>query len=110
MKHCCQSMRDQVLEDHSATEASPEVELSTQPKVLYLDRFDEYGITVLDNGSSFLEIHYCPWCGTKLPDSKRQRWFKELQGLGVSDLTRDEIPQAYLSDAWFKDEIQTTSD
>jgi hypothetical protein len=25
-----------------------------------------YGLFIHDGGSSFLEIHFCPWCGTAL--------------------------------------------
>ncbi|KXO98382.1 DUF6980 family protein [Tsukamurella tyrosinosolvens] len=31
--------------------------------------FGEYGIRVHDGGSSWVTIAYCPWCGTKLPQS-----------------------------------------
>jgi hypothetical protein len=26
----------------------------------------DYGIPIHDGGSSFIEIEFCPWCGTKL--------------------------------------------
>ena len=37
----------------------------------YNERFDEYGLIIHDGGSSALLIQFCPWCGTKLPESKR---------------------------------------
>ena len=27
-----------------------------------------YGIPIHDGGTSMIVIHYCPWCGVKLPD------------------------------------------
>jgi hypothetical protein len=27
-----------------------------------------YGLIIHDGGSSFVQIDFCPWCGTKLPD------------------------------------------
>lgn len=41
-------------------------------KLIYFsEKFDEYGIIVHDGGSSFSVISYCPWCGSKIPLSKR---------------------------------------
>lgn len=39
--------------------------------IKYSSKFDEYGIPIYDGGTSYILIHYCPWCGTKLPKSKR---------------------------------------
>jgi hypothetical protein len=65
--------------------------------------FDEYGIIIHDGGSAVYTISYCPFCGKKLPDSKRDRWFDELEALGYeSPLVDDDIPKNYESDAWYK--------
>lgn len=41
--------------------------------VVYLPRFDEY---VIRTGDAPLGvIRFCPWCGERLPESKRDRWF-----------------------------------
>jgi hypothetical protein len=37
----------------------------------YQARFDEYGLIVHDGGTSVVTIGYCPWCGARLPESKR---------------------------------------
>ena len=29
-----------------------------------------------------ITINFCPWCGTQLPESLRDRWFEELELLG----------------------------
>ena len=39
--------------------------------IIYDSRFDEYGIIIHDGGNSYVAIGYCPWCGKKLPKSKR---------------------------------------
>ncbi len=39
--------------------------------IIYIKKFDEYGIKIWDGGSSSLIISFCPWCGQKLPNSKR---------------------------------------
>ena len=32
---------------------------------------DEYGLPIQDGGTSFIKIKHCPWCGVKLPESKK---------------------------------------
>jgi hypothetical protein len=38
------------------------------PDMLIAQARGGYGIIVHDGGSSFINIGFCPWCGTKLPD------------------------------------------
>jgi hypothetical protein len=71
--------------------------------VHYLPRFDEYGLIIHDGGESFQAISYCPWCGSKLPESKRDRWFDELADLGIDDPHEEDVPPQYLSDAWYRE-------
>ena len=67
----------------------------------YSEVFDEYGIIFQEDNVSILQIHYCPWCGHKLPDSKREQWFDELESLGYdSPLSQEHIPERYKSAAW----------
>ncbi len=75
--------------------------------ILYLPRFNEYGIPCQEDGVSMLHIEYCPWCGKKLPDSYREKWFDELLLLGFEDPIFDEsIPEKYKSDKWWNKNIQ----
>lgn len=69
--------------------------------IVYFPRFDEYGIIIHDGGSSVLTIAHCPWCGRRLPDSKRDRWFDELAAKGYTDPAQQEIPPEYETDAWY---------
>jgi len=55
-RHCCERMN---LNDGEGA------------AILYISKFNEYGIPVLDGGSSYITLEFCPWCGTKLPPSKR---------------------------------------
>jgi len=66
----------------------------------YVPKFDEYGIIIHDGGASLHAISFCPWCGKRLPDSKRDRWFEELERLGL-DPDGDGIPEQLLSDSWW---------
>ena len=120
--HCCARCSDwtlaqRVIERGHDPEAFPCVHIADQitqtcdqhpnrhdcPDTLlvYEPRFDEFSILIRDGGSSST-IHFCPWCGVKLPDSKRDRWFHELEALGYDDPVQQEIPKQYLTDAWHK--------
>ncbi len=40
--------------------------------IYYSERNNEYGIIIHDGGESFVQIMYCPWCGTNLPNPSVQ--------------------------------------
>lgn len=65
------------------------------PDVLikYIPKFDEYGIIYHDGGTAVSSINYCPWCGCKLPESKRDLWFQTLEKMGFDDPADQEIPE-----------------
>ncbi len=50
-------------------------------------------------------IAFCPWCGATLPNSKRDRWFAELEALGITDPYCQKIPARFLSDEWYRDRL-----
>jgi len=69
--------------------------------IIYSEKFDEYGLIIHDGGPSSYGIDFCPFCGTKLPESKRDLWYDELEALGFEDPNDDEsIPTKYKSGAW----------
>ena len=86
----------------SAVESECELhaERSDCPDALidYIAKFDEYGIMIHDGGSSYVLIDYCPWCGSKLPESQRDRYFAELERLGIHHLA--EVPSVYTDERW----------
>ena len=41
--------------------------------------YQEFGIRVEDGGDSFIQLNFCPWCGNKLPPSRREEYFKQLE-------------------------------
>ena len=57
LHHCCEEMK---------------YYLDNEDDILYFwERVNEYLIPVHDDGSSGIVIRYCPWCGSKLPESTR---------------------------------------
>ena len=64
--------------------------------VHYDSRFDTYWISA---GSAQQCLFYCPWCGEKLPASKRDAWFDAVEALGL-DPWEGEVPEEFQSDAW----------
>lgn len=68
----------------------------------YNAKFDEYGIIIHDGGASFSEIKFCPYCGSSLPQSKRDLWFDTLEKLGYDDPFDQDIPEDFESNRWYK--------
>jgi hypothetical protein len=71
--------------------------------IIYNSKFDEYGIKIMDGGSSSIEINYCPWCGERLPNSRRDEWFDILEKLGIDPWGGD-VPEIFRTDEWYKKE------
>ncbi|MCE7057147.1 hypothetical protein LZF95_20875 [Algoriphagus sp. AGSA1] len=69
--------------------------------IIFIRKFDEYGLKIWDGGSSSIVIDFCPWCGEKLPTSKRDQWFEEIEKLGIDPWTED-VPDKYSTDAWYR--------
>lgn len=68
--HCCEMMTGAVNE---RCDVHPDPFDCADNLIYHSARDDEYGIIIHDGGSSFSVITYCPWCGAKLPESKRDR-------------------------------------
>lgn len=62
----------------------------------YDARFDVYWVPA---GGALQRLSFCPWCGEQLPPSQRDRWFDELEAMGI-DPDIHPIPELYRSGAW----------
>ena len=96
IKHCCEDMQYSVdfhCDVHDDFACGDKL-------ILYVPKFDEYGIIIHDGGVSFIQINFCPFCGTKLPNSKRDNWFELMEKLGI-DTDEDEIPEIYQNYGWW---------
>ena len=85
-QQCCEEMKEHLRGGEVAIE--------------FLGKFREYGISYLDGGSSIQTIRYCPWCGAQLPASLRERWFDEIERLGLEPGDAN-IPEKYLTERWY---------
>lgn len=89
---------------HQVTQSCPDHEdLRDCPDVfvVYEPRFDEY---LFRRGNAPLGvILFCPWCGAKLPKSKRYLWFETLEALGFDNPVLQDIPEKFLSAAWHRE-------
>src|SRR5947207_458015 len=85
--HCCREM-----DAHLREKSMP---------IVYNQRFREYGIEILDGGASVQLIEYCPWCGSTLPTSLRDRWFDRVRELGLEPESSN-LPEEMKSDAWWR--------
>lgn len=94
-KHCCEAMDDAVLFD-CGRHSNPWD--CTDGLVLYNEVFDEYGLVMRDGTTSYVLLAHCPWCGTQLPESARDRWIAAVEGLGFD--TAGEVPPAFRTSAW----------
>ncbi len=64
---------------------------------------DEYRIPMPYDGYSSTLIRYCPWCGSQLPASKGELWYKTLNALGYNDPGDEEVPAEFRSDRWWRE-------
>ena len=67
-EHCCEQMAGRV---NYRCEKHPDVFDCPDHLIYHSAESGEYGIIIHDGGSSFIVISFCPWCGTKLPESRR---------------------------------------
>jgi hypothetical protein len=97
-KFCCEVMQRQA--GHSC-EQHPNPWDCPDALVIYISKFDEFGIVIHDGGAAFSKIAFCPWCGAKLPESRRDQWFDELERLRL-DPDSDSLPHRFKSDEWYR--------
>ncbi len=70
----------------------------TEGGLIYVPHVREFGIAVLDGGSSEIRIFYCPITGKKLPKSLADQWFDRLDELGLEP---EDAPADMKSEDWW---------
>jgi len=94
--HCCEIMRNAI--DSKCLE-HPNLDDCPDNIIQFISKFNEYGIPIRDGGSSKITIKFCPWCGKKLPESMRDKWFNEMESRGI-DPWSDDIPKEFETGEW----------
>ncbi len=97
--HCCNRMS--LALGHTCS-LHPDPYDCPDSLIAYAPTFDEYGLIIHDGGPSYLRITHCPWCGSRLPESKRDRYFDRLAELGLDDTPAENLPEHFKSDAWWQ--------
>lgn len=103
MKYCCKNM------EYFLRNNRKEGDFDSDDIIYYAPQYDEYGIVIHDSGKSYIKMIYCPWCGKKLPDSKKDLWFDELEKIGLFNPFEEEVPEKFKSDAWWQHLIKKYS-
>jgi len=106
-KHCCEAMTREVnrqCDTHASRHACVDALIS------FTSKFQEYALIIHDGDPSIVDdgstsggvvISYCPWCGARLPESQRDRWFQEMERRGIEPWTGD-IPAEFQDDRWLR--------
>jgi len=69
--------------------------------LVYNEPLDEYGILLRDGDVEYVLISHCPWCATKLPQSRRDDWFDALEARGIEvGVEAKDLPEEFLTAAW----------
>jgi len=68
----------------------------------WIASWNEYRIPVAYDGYASTLMQFCPWCGAKLSESKKELWYQTLYKLGYDDPTEQDIPDEFNSDAWWR--------
>jgi hypothetical protein len=69
-EHCCDTMRSKI--DYRCDEHPHPFDCADN-LIYYSKKLREYGIIIHDGGNAYAVVQFCPWCGVKLPEAKRQR-------------------------------------
>lgn len=98
MPHCCSKMKDAVESvcDEHTDRSIVRMRWSAIPRSLM-----SMASSCTHGGSSIVAVEFCPWCGAKLPESKRDRWFEELQRLGFRAPLEEEVPEIFRDARWY---------
>ncbi|OUR64874.1 hypothetical protein A9Q79_06180 [Methylophaga sp. 42_25_T18] len=80
---------------------SMETALSDREHPLYYSSaYQEFGVQ-LSSKFEYSVLSFCGWCGSKLPTSRRNEWFEQLESMNIDPWEHD-IPIHFLSSAWWE--------
>ena len=94
--HCCEAMWAHIQDE-------PVDGLSQgDTPIRFIPEFREYGLICQgEDNRARQTIHYCPWCGARLPNSLKDQWFESLEKLGIDDPWDQDIPDEFKTEEWW---------
>ena len=95
-EHCCAEMSEQV--NMASPGAESPLRGSTDKRIYWSPVFNEYGL-ICQPSAEILQIHHCAFCGSRLPESRRDEWFERLEKEGWK-IWGDPIQSELLSHDW----------
>jgi hypothetical protein len=95
-QHCCLDMASAIAHPIETLHQGPNRVLD------WIACWDEYRFPMSYDGYSATPIRHCPWCGHRLPDSKRSLWYERLESLGYSDPGNEDLPDEFGTDEWWR--------
>lgn len=104
MVFCCEKMKQQALELKQNEKEKSHTVTYDQSWRTYTISFVYYDSDAASDMAC--EIHYCPWCGYKLPNELTDKWFEVLkEEYGIEDPSeedKDRVPEEFRTDEWWK--------
>lgn len=70
-KYCCVDMAYRLVED-KRVKGKKDI-INYDCVITYYRKENVCGIPIHDGGNSFIQINFCPWCGKKQPDPRREQ-------------------------------------
>jgi hypothetical protein len=98
-RHCCEELTAQV--NMTFPQAESPLLGSTDKRIYWSPIYDEYGL-ICQPSAEILRIQFCPFCGTQLPKSRRDKWFAFLESTGWKTWGNP-IPDILLTHDWERD-------
>jgi hypothetical protein len=95
--HCCRTMAaslEMSCDMHADPFDCPDV------PIIFHKILGEYGIPVRDDGTSYLLISHCHWCGIGLPESCRDLWFDTIEAAGFANTPTAPLPERFRTAQW----------
>ena len=95
--HCCLDMAYAIAHPTETPHQGPNRVMD------WIAQWNEYRIPVSYDGYASTVIRHCPWCGTRLPESREKEWYDHLYQLGYHDPGEQEIPEEFKDDRWWRE-------
>jgi hypothetical protein len=73
-EHCCTMMKTNV---EQRCDMHPDPFDCVDHLVYFSEELLEYGLIIHDGTTSYIALAYCPWCGTRLPESRRDELYPD---------------------------------